>query len=420
MEATGERTSRDHARPGSGGEAGATSGGGGDPASTTADLFAALATQLTAPTAKAPAVVAPSAPVTKDDDPKRDPTSEDATSTSGQLPAALLAAMMAAASTLGSAGPAITTPSAGAEQGAVPATAPAGTTTTPAAPGSISSPSTVVAAPTAASAQAGAPQTDARVNPLPVGQVAPQVHDSRSGIAADGTDRGSDGPSTRTDGTGPAKEPAEGSRPEPLPAQPIHHAADLATPLITIAPTAVLQAPTATHAAAAVSAATPARHTELADRVEAANPDPNVARLGSLVRTARRGDVHTASLELTPPELGHVQVELRTHDGVVSLHVTAVSGDGAAAIRNAVAPLRRELEAAGIALGTVDVNVGGGASQQSGHDGDDTGSTVDPDVPVRGLARPRGRAATNPNRSGATSSGPGPSDPTAPGVDVDL
>lgn len=98
--------------------------------------------------------------------------------------------------------------------------------------------------------------------------------------------------------------------------------------------------------------------------VETPELDPNVARIGSLVRSMRGGEIRSATLTLRPAELGEVQVELRTHGGSVSVHLTASHHDGADALRAATSALRRDLEHAGLGLDRVDVGVSGGGDDR--------------------------------------------------------
>ena len=417
-----------------GGEAGAPTGRDGAASPHTAALFASLASQVAGTSTATTSAKGPAARSAGAKDSAAPTADAGPAPTATQLPAALLAAMMAAATTTivptappaPPAPPAPSSPTVAAAEGAPAGAAPTSVTaaaTTPSPAGPVSD-GHALSLPVAATPSASlVAQTGAAAAPAGsrVGRTAgPAGHAGTTEESSEPGDGDADtGSGTAADRTPVGLPPSAGGR----------HAA---APVITLAPNASVQAATvpaaptqaALHPAALQAAGTarvdaptptsaPTRHAEIADRVEAANPDPNVARLGSLVRTARRGDVHTATLELTPPELGHVQVELRSHEGVVSLHVTAVSGDGAAAIRNAVAPLRRELEAAGIGLGTVDVNVGNGAADQSGRGGADADQAIDPDLSVRGLARPGAR----PTRVTRSLDHP---DQSTTGVDVDL
>ena len=100
--------------------------------------------------------------------------------------------------------------------------------------------------------------------------------------------------------------------------------------------------------------------------VDVPDLDPNVARLGGLVRSMRGGEVRSATLTLRPAELGEVHVELRANNGSVSVHLTASHTDGADALRAATPALRRDLEQAGLGLDRVDVGVGGGQGGEAG------------------------------------------------------
>jgi hypothetical protein len=100
--------------------------------------------------------------------------------------------------------------------------------------------------------------------------------------------------------------------------------------------------------------------------------DPNVARIGGLVRSLHGGSVQSATLTLHPAELGEVRVELHTHDGLVSVHLAASHAEGADALRSATSSLRRDLESAGLGLGRLDVGLSGEGSPHTARDGADT------------------------------------------------
>jgi len=109
--------------------------------------------------------------------------------------------------------------------------------------------------------------------------------------------------------------------------------------------------------------------------------DPNVARLGGAIRMIRRGETGSVSIGLTPGDLGHVRVELRTRgDGSVSVHLTAERAVGADSLRNATSALRADLESDGLRLDQVSVSLGdaGQSGQRSGN------SRTDEDAAPRG------------------------------------
>jgi flagellar hook-length control protein FliK len=165
----------------------------------------------------------------------------------------------------------------------------------------------------------------------------------------------------------------------------------------------------------AVAAASRAAQVVPAHHVEIPASDPNVARLGGLVRTMATGDVRTATLTLTPAELGEVRVELRSHDGVVSVHLTAARPEGADALRSASGSLRHELERAGVGLDRVDVGTsGGGHADARGQRGQDTDGGG-PDLPPYGAPATPARLPTSLAR---------PTRPRVPrgseGLDLDL
>lgn len=157
---------------------------------------------------------------------------------------------------------------------------------------------------------------------------------------------------------------------------------------------------TASTAPSAASAMAPTD--AVAHHVVVPDLDPNVARVGGLIRSMHGGEVRSATLTLRPAELGEVRVELHTDGGNLAVHLTASHEHGADALRAATPALRRELESAGLGLDRVDVGVGGGAAEQRqgthAHELDDAdgpalSSNHRPVVGV-GLRRPNAAAPT--------------------------
>jgi flagellar hook-length control protein FliK len=88
--------------------------------------------------------------------------------------------------------------------------------------------------------------------------------------------------------------------------------------------------------------------------------------------------VHRVQLELSPPELGHVHVEMRIERGEVHLHVTADDPITAATLQQHMGDLRNDLESRGLRAGTLDV---GGAPQRFARDDDATSHDGPDDAP---------------------------------------
>lgn len=110
------------------------------------------------------------------------------------------------------------------------------------------------------------------------------------------------------------------------------------------------------------------------------------SRLDEL-RNTGRVDLH---LELNPPELGRVRVQLAAHDHQISLQMT-VEGDSARhAIENQADALRHRLGELGIALGRFDVRRDGAGSSFAGQHG------PPPEPPAPPTAAPTGRRRTAP------------------------
>ena len=138
--------------------------------------------------------------------------------------------------------------------------------------------------------------------------------------------------------------------PTVVPSEPASAAVHGATDVVVPTTQVPLARTAGATAASAISAATP---TPIPDA------DPNVARVGGVVRMIHRnGDTDGLSISLTPVELGRVKVELMTRDGQLSVHLTADHARGADALRTASGSLRSELEADGVRLDQLGVSLG--------------------------------------------------------------
>ncbi|HEX2587434.1 MAG TPA: flagellar hook-length control protein FliK [Gaiellales bacterium] len=129
----------------------------------------------------------------------------------------------------------------------------------------------------------------------------------------------------------------------------------------------------ARHAAAAPAAASapavdaaPAQPAEHVSATAASAPQlPRVRvhelaeSMHALVKVANRHGTAAARITLRPAALGGVQVRLRAHAGGVSASLTAQTAAGAQALGAAHGELRRALEAQGIAVHTIDVQLAG-------------------------------------------------------------
>ncbi len=81
----------------------------------------------------------------------------------------------------------------------------------------------------------------------------------------------------------------------------------------------------------------------------------SITELARIVR-ANIGSRHsTMTLRLDPPELGHLRIDVRMHDQMLTLRVEAETLAGHEAVRSRVADLRSTLEQHGIQLSQVDV-----------------------------------------------------------------
>lgn len=140
--------------------------------------------------------------------------------------------------------------------------------------------------------------------------------------------------------------------------------------------------------------------------------DPNVARLGGLVRTMRHGELHSATMTLHPAELGEVRVALHSQGGNVTVHLTASHAEGAEALRNATPTLRRDLESVGLGLDRVEVGIGG--ADVGGRNGGRRDVPDEPDGPGESI---RFRSVIP---SGLRPPVPTPRSSATDGVDLDL
>ena len=89
------------------------------------------------------------------------------------------------------------------------------------------------------------------------------------------------------------------------------------------------------------------------------------------MRMATRGGATEARITMHPEDLGEVQVRLTYHDGGISASVTADSTAAARALTQATHDLRRSLEAQGLTVHGLDVQLAGGDS--GSHAGRDRG-----------------------------------------------
>ena len=109
--------------------------------------------------------------------------------------------------------------------------------------------------------------------------------------------------------------------------------------------------------------ARPAEHRSEAPANASRLPSVRVHELAesmhALVKVANRRGTAAARITLRPAALGGVQVRLRAHAGGVSASLTAQTSAGAQALGAAHGELRRALEAQGIAVHTIDVQLAG-------------------------------------------------------------
>ncbi|MEX2254424.1 MAG: flagellar hook-length control protein FliK [Acidimicrobiia bacterium] len=87
-----------------------------------------------------------------------------------------------------------------------------------------------------------------------------------------------------------------------------------------------------------------------------ATAPPATTQVARAVESLRRvGGGHGITLELSPPELGTIHLDVRVHDGVVSVRVRAESVATGDALRDGLADLQRQLEDLGLRTGHLSV-----------------------------------------------------------------
>jgi flagellar hook-length control protein FliK len=130
----------------------------------------------------------------------------------------------------------------------------------------------------------------------------------------------------------------------------IGRTAPTAAPATIPAPVAATASPPSTSPGAARTTLRPpqVRVHELAESMHA------------VVKVANRRGTAAARITLRPAELGGVQVQLRSHAGGVSASLTAETRAGAEALGVSYGELRRTLEAQGIVVHAIDVQLAGG------------------------------------------------------------
>jgi flagellar hook-length control protein FliK len=110
-------------------------------------------------------------------------------------------------------------------------------------------------------------------------------------------------------------------------------------------------------------------HTAEAAPIESPAPaapiqPPHTQIVSAVTPLRQEGDgSYTLSLELHPAELGRVHVEVHMNGGELSLHIRAENQDAGNLLRHSLSDLRRELQAAGVGVGDLEVGVDGQSSR---------------------------------------------------------
>jgi flagellar hook-length control protein FliK len=308
---------------------------------------------------------------------------------------------------------------------AAPAPAPASPAVTAASPAVTAAGTAVTAAGTAATAAvaappngpaalaaeqapiAGATQAEAptAAPAAPAGTSAPMSPDAAPAAAQPATDGHRPGRNGSGEHRGRGDQPDAPApaplRPEPAAATPATAAsapadAPAATSASAPAPVAAATpAPATSPAAAPVpTAATsgPAGHVRTAPALTHASLHATVDRIHELVRISTTRGGARATLQLKPAELGAVDVRLRTTGEGLVATITAQDESGLAALQQAGAELRRNLEDRGVTLHRLDLQLGdasggdrrgaGGAGSGAAQHG--AGGTTAPHLPGSG------------------------------------
>jgi hypothetical protein len=170
---------------------------------------------------------------------------------------------------------------------------------------------------------------------------------------------------------------------EPLPVTPPAASVPDSTPPPAASPAVAPLVPGATPPGATAADATaspPAAGTTTGAAPDITEPAPwsQIAHAVRSVQRDRDGS-HTMTVRLDPPELGSVDIEVRVHDGRLSVHATVDSAATRDLLTRALPELRSALESHGLPTASLDV---GARSGSHGHaDQDRTGG---------GDARPSG------------------------------
>jgi flagellar hook-length control protein FliK len=117
--------------------------------------------------------------------------------------------------------------------------------------------------------------------------------------------------------------------------------------------------PTAPAAPAAPAAGTPPPATPM--------PAPPAAQLAMRIAPLRldADGVHRLTVNLHPADLGPVQVVAEIRNGDISVQLTGTTDEGTAAMRDALADLRRELEDSGFGNCSLDLRQGTAQQEQA-------------------------------------------------------
>jgi flagellar hook-length control protein FliK len=81
----------------------------------------------------------------------------------------------------------------------------------------------------------------------------------------------------------------------------------------------------------------------------------NIQRVEQAVQMAARRGLHRVTMDLSPPDLGRVTVELRFRDGTLAARIQTENLEARAALQAGVQQLRANLEAQGVRLENFDV-----------------------------------------------------------------
>jgi flagellar hook-length control protein FliK len=151
--------------------------------------------------------------------------------------------------------------------------------------------------------------------------------------------------------------------------------------------------------------------------------DQNATRVLAGLRSLRATGESSISVNLEPAHLGSVRLDMTTHNGDVTIRISAEGRSTADTLSAAAPALRRELEADGVHLADLHVGVGSSTGGDQGGRSANTGSNGSEgagDGATPGRSSSPGTSAMAAPRAGGRHNPPSPSAPRDGHLAVDL